>query len=102
MNGDIPKSSIFHDKTVHFGHVPMVLGNPHGREMVMRDGDVDLFDLTRSDCSPFAVRDSGNMAARRYHVGLSWNYPLVNVYSLRTGKWPIEIVVLPIKDGDLP
>jgi hypothetical protein len=26
-------------------------------------------------------------------------YPLVISYSLRTGKWPIEIVDLPIKNG---
>jgi hypothetical protein len=27
---------------------------------------------------------------------------LVNVYSLRTGTWPIEIVDLPIEHGDFP
>ena len=29
-------------------------------------------------------------------------YPLVDVYSLRTWKWPIEIVDLPMKNGDFP
>jgi hypothetical protein len=35
-------------------------------------------------------------------MGLIWTYPLVMTISLRTGKWPTEIVDLPTNDGDFP
>jgi hypothetical protein len=34
--------------------------------------------------------------------GYMWVYLLVICYSLRTGKWPIEIVDLSIENGDVP
>ena len=71
------------------------------KQTLQRERDVDMFN----DLCPLQgkqLRHQGCPTQQRITQQVRLFYPLVMTSSLRHRKWPLEIVDLPIKNGDFP